>query len=140
MDPNKRPDWVGNRHIIDAAEAAGVERFLFVTVIGTGTSFEGLPVMARRGRMEAIPLKEKAEEHLRKSGMDYTIIRPGGLTNGPILGAAKLTEDCKAFSFISRAETARLTVEALGNDDTIGKTYTAWDPERDQVWHIVTGK
>jgi uncharacterized protein YbjT (DUF2867 family) len=140
MDPNKRPDWVGNRHIIDAAEAAGVERFLFVTVIGVGTSFEGLPAMARRGRMEAIPLKAKAEEHLRKTSMDYTIIRPGGLSNGPVLGAARLTEDYKAFSFISRAETARLTVEAFGNNETIGKTYTAWDPERDQVWHIVTGK
>jgi len=140
MDPNKRPDWIGNRHVIDAAKASGVERFILITVIGAGTSYEGLPAMARRGRMESVPLKTKAEDYLRESGLDYTIIRPGGLTNGPILGAAKLTEDPKAFSFIGRGDTAALTLEAFGNDKTIGKTYTAYDPERLQVWNIVMGK
>ena len=140
MDPNKRPDWIGNRHVIDAAVASGVERFLFITVIGTGKSYEGLPEMARQVTGGATPLKEKAEEYLRESGMDYTIIRPGGLTNGPILGAARLTEDYMAFSFISRSDVARLTLEALGNNETIGKTYTSWDPERDQIWNLAMGK
>lgn len=140
MDPGKRPDWVGNRYVIDAAKASGVERFIFITVLGAGTSYEGLPMLARRGHQESVPLKEKAEEHLRESGLDYTIIRPGGLSNGPILGVAKLTEDPKSFSFISRGDTAVLTVEAFGNDETIGKTYTAYDSERLQVWHIISGK
>jgi uncharacterized protein YbjT (DUF2867 family) len=140
MDPKKRPDWIGNRHVIDAASASGVERFLFIAMIGTGKSYEGLPEMARVETGGATLLKEKAEEYLRESGMDYTIIRPGGLTNGPILGAARLTEDYMAFSFISRSDLARLTLEALGNDETIGKTYTSWDPERDQIWNFVMGK
>jgi uncharacterized protein YbjT (DUF2867 family) len=140
MDDKKRPDWIGNRHVIDAAIAQGVERFIFITVIGTGKSQEGIPEALSGVTGGATPLKEKAEEYLRESGMDYTIIRPGGLSNGPILGAARLTEDYMAFSFISRSEVARLTLEALGNDETIGKTYTSWDPERNQIWHLAMGK
>jgi uncharacterized protein YbjT (DUF2867 family) len=140
MDPGKRPDWIGNKYLIDAAVANGVERFVFITVLGAGSSFEGLPALARRGHQESVPLKEKAEEYLRESGMDYTIIRPGGLSNGPAFGAAKLTEDPKAFSFTSRADTARLTVDAFGDAETIGKTYTLYDSERLQVWNILSGK
>ena len=35
-EQHKRPDYVGNRNVIDAAKAAGVKRFIFITVIGAG--------------------------------------------------------------------------------------------------------
>ncbi len=136
MDPNKRPDFIGNRNVIDAAQAAGVERFIFVTVIGTGKSHDALPLPARRGHNEVLPLKQQAEEYLRASNMKYTIIRPGGLSNGVSTGAAKLTEDPMSFSYISRIDTAKLVVAALGNPQTIDKTYTAYDPKRRYLWKI----
>jgi uncharacterized protein YbjT (DUF2867 family) len=136
MDPNKRPDFIGNRHVIDAAQAAGVERFIFVTVIGTGESFDALPLPARRGHNAVLPLKQRAEEHLRASDMKYTIIRPGGLSSGVSTGAAKLTEDPLSFSFISRIDAAKLVVAALGDPRTIDKTYTAYDPERRYLWKL----
>jgi uncharacterized protein YbjT (DUF2867 family) len=136
MDPNKRPDFIGNRNVIDAAQAAGVERFIFVTVIGTGESHDALPLPARRGHNEVLPLKQRAEEYLRASNMKYTIIRPGGLSNGGSTGAAMLTEDPMSFSYISRIDTAKLVVAALGNPQTIDKTYTAYDSERRYLWKL----
>jgi len=129
MDPNKRPDFIGNRNIIDSANASGANRFILITVIGTGESYDALPPLARRGHKEVIIQKEKAENHLRNSGLAYTIIRPGGFSNGQSSGKAKLTEDHLAFSFIARVDVANLAIEALGNDQSIGKTFTAYDSD-----------
>ena len=129
MDPNKRPDFIGNRNIIDSAKATGAKRFIFITVIGTGQSHDDLPPLARRGHKDVIALKEKAEDHLRASGLAYTIIRPGGFSNGQTSGNAKLTEDHLAFSFIARIDVANLAIEALGNNETIDKTFNAYDKD-----------
>lgn len=138
MDPGKRPDYVGNRRLMDAARDAGVRRFIFITVIGAGDSAEGVPLPARSGHDAVTPLKTQAEAHLRASGLDYTIIRPGGL--GPRVlaatGKARLTEDAASFSYMSRIDLARLVVDALGDPATIGHTYTAWDPERLHLWDL----
>lgn len=138
MDPNKRPDFIGNRHLIDAARDAGIRRFVFVTVIGAGDSAEAVPLPARASHDAVTPLKTQAEDYLRASGLDYTIIRPGGL--GPRVlaatGKARLTEDVGSFSYMSRIDLARLVVGALGDPATIGRTYTAWDPERLHLWNL----
>ena len=136
MDPNKRPDYIGNRNIIDSAKDNGADRFILVTVIGTGNSYEALPPLARRSHDDVIIQKDKAENHLRKSGLDYTIIRPGGFSNGKSSGAAKLSEDYLAFSYIARVDVANLAIEALGNDETIGKTYNAYDSEMIHLYKL----
>jgi uncharacterized protein YbjT (DUF2867 family) len=136
MEPGKRPDYIGNRNVFDAAAAADIKRIVFVTVIGPGKSVAGLPVMARRGHQEVVPLKEKAEIHLRNSGAQYTIIRPGGLSNGPMTNTARLTEDAASFSFMGRQDLARLIVDSLYDDSTIGKTFTAYDPNRLFLWNL----
>lgn len=138
VDPAIRPDYVGNRNVMEAAKAAGVRRFVFVTVIGTGDSRDAVPPFARRGLGEIIPLKDQAEEHLRASGLDYTIIRPGGLGRSDLAatGTARLVEDPDSFSYISRADLAGLVVGALGDPTTIGHTYTAWDRSRLNVWNV----
>ncbi len=140
VDPAIRPDYVGNRNIIDAAKAAGVRRFVFVTVIGAGDSRDAAPSMARRALGDIIPLKAKAEEHLRASGLDYTIIRPGGLGRNDLAatGTARLTEDVAAFSYIARADLAPLVVDALGDPSTIGRTFTAYDRSRLNFWNILS--
>lgn len=129
-EKHKRPDYLGNRNVIDATKAAGVKRFVFVTVIGAGDSAEAAPGFSRRFLAEVIALKTQAEDHLRASGLDYTIIRPGGLGDVPTTGTAVLVEDPKAFSFIGREDLAGLVVQALGDPATIGKTYAAYDPSR----------
>jgi uncharacterized protein YbjT (DUF2867 family) len=129
-EQHKRPDYVGNRNVIDAAKTAGVKRFVFITVIGAGDSTDAAPGFSKRFLAEVIALKTQAEDHLRASGLDYTIIRPGGLGDVPTTGTAVLAEDPAAFSFIGRADLADLAVQALGDPSTIGKTYSAYDPSR----------
>lgn len=135
-DQARRPDFIGNRNVIDAAKAAGVRRFVFITVVGAGDSHDTAPFPARQALKEVIALKTQAEDHLRASGLDYTIIRPGGLGNVKATGKAVLAADPQAFSYISRADLARLTIEALGDPGTIGKTYAAYDPTRRVLWSI----
>jgi uncharacterized protein YbjT (DUF2867 family) len=127
---DKRPDFVGNRNVIDAAKAAGVQRFVFITVVGTGNSYEAAPRPARIFLKDAIALKGQAEDHLRASGLQYTIIRPGGLGEKKGRGKAYLTEDPLAFSYIAREDLADLAVQALGSAGAINKTFNAYDPTR----------
>jgi len=129
-EQDKRPDFIGNRNVMDAAKAAGVQRFVFITVIGTGNSADAAPRPSRNFLKEVIALKSQAEDHLRASGLDYTIIRPGGLGDVPATGTAVLVDDPAAFSYIGRIDLANLAVQALGDPATIGKTYTAYDPSR----------
>jgi len=126
----QRSDFIGNRNVIDAAKAAGIRRMLLVTVIGAGDSIDAAPLPSRRFLAEVIELKTRAEDHLRASGLDYTIIRPGGLTDGVPSDKAYLAEDAATFSFIARADLAKLVVNALGDPATVGKTYSAYDPTR----------
>jgi uncharacterized protein YbjT (DUF2867 family) len=131
-----RPDFEGNRNAIDAARAAGVRRFVLVTVIGAGDSAAAAPWIAMRLLKNVIADKSKAEEHLKASGLEYTIIRPGGLLDKEPQSRAFLTEDTRAMSWIRRADLARLVVQALDDPRAINKVYHAHDPDRTRFWAI----
>lgn len=135
-DSAKRPDFEGNRNVIDAAKEAGVRRFVFITVIGAGDSKGTAPWPSSQFLAGVTALKTRAEDHLRASGLDYTIIRPGGLGDVKETGTAMLTEDTKAFSYIARDDLATLAVAALGDASTIGKAYSAYDPSRKVIWKM----
>jgi uncharacterized protein YbjT (DUF2867 family) len=131
-----RPDFDGNRNAVDAARAAGVSRFVLVTVIGAGDSRDAAPWVARRALGKVMNEKTRAEDHLRGSGLDFTIIRPGGLLEKDAQGRAYLTADRHAMSWIRRADLARLVVQALDDERAIGMTYHAHDPDRTRFWSI----
>jgi uncharacterized protein YbjT (DUF2867 family) len=135
-DQAKRPDFDGNRNVFDAAKRNGVRRVVFITVIGAGDSRESAPLPARRALKEIIELKTRAEDHLKSVGLDYTIIRPGGLSDRSATGKAYLAADPEAFSYISRKDLAMLSVAALGDPATIGQTYSAYDPTRKTLWKM----
>jgi uncharacterized protein YbjT (DUF2867 family) len=126
-----RPDFEGNKNAIDAAKATGIPRFVLVTVIGTGTSKSSAPLFSRFVLRKVLPLKEQAENYLIASGLKYTIIRPGGLLNRPAEGKSVLTEDPSKFSWMIRADLGKLTADAVYDDATINKVYTAFDESRD---------
>lgn len=133
-----RPDFEGTRNSVDAARAAGVSRYVLVTVIGAGDSYDASPAIASYVLRNIIPEKTKAEDYLKTSGLDYTIIRPGGLLNKEAEGRAYLTEDTESMSWIRRSDLAVLTVQALDNPRAIGKIYHAFDPDRTRFWSIPT--
>lgn len=130
------PDFIGNRNIIDAARANGVERFILISTVGAGDSYDAANLLSRIVLRPVLPLKTQAEDHLRASGLAYTIIRPGGLRpeSREATGLGYLTEDNGALGFIHRADLARLIVAALDDDRTVGMTFTAADPGIDTPW------
>lgn len=104
-----------------------------VTVIGTGTSKSAAPLFSRYVLRKVFPLKEQAENYLIASGLKYTIIRPGGLLQRPAEGKSVLTEDPEKFSWMIRADLGKLTADAIYDDATVNKVYTAFDPTRDSL-------
>ena len=131
---NPPPDYQANANIIAAAKAAGVQRLVLVTSIGSGDSLDATPMLSKRVLAKTLPLKTKAEEDLRASGLDYTIIRPGGLRSGHHTGNGVLTEDINTFGFIFREDLAELLVAVLDDDRSIGKTLAAVDSKRQWPW------
>lgn len=127
-------DFEGNRNAVDAAKAAGIRRFVLVTVIGAGDSRDAAPWISRRMLKDVMAEKTRAEDHLKASGLDYTIIRPGGLLDREAQGRAYLTADTRSMSWIRRADLARLVVQALDDPQAVGKVYHAFDPDRTRFW------
>lgn len=131
-DPS--PDYLGNSNIFKAAVEADVGRLVLVTTIGAGDSRDAAPWLSTRVLGKILPLKNQAEAELRASGLEYTIIRPGGLRSGNRTGNGVLSEDRDAFGFIFREDLAELLVATLDDDRTIGKTFAAVDANRMWPW------
>jgi len=128
------PDYQGNANIIKAAEEAGVRRLVLITTIGAGDSNAATPALSKRVLAKMLPLKTRAEESLRASGLDYTIIRPGGLRSGRQTGNGVLSEDRNAFGYIFREDLSELIVSVLDDPGTIGRTLAAVDANRRFPW------
>ncbi len=122
-----RPDLIGNKNITAAAKANNVRRVVQVSSIGVGSTREP-PGPDAHFMQEVFYIKTLAEDDLIASGLDYTIVRPGGLRRGEATGTGILLEEERMGS-IDRQELGRLIVhEVLAKDATIGGIVYAIDP------------
>ncbi len=117
------------RILVDAMQSAAVKRLIVVTGAGAGNS---------RGRISFIydsvlfPLllqrvysdKDIAEDIIQKSPLEWTIARPGGLTNRPMTGRYQVLTDIGEWrgGFISRADVADFLVKQITDRNLIGQT------------------
>jgi uncharacterized protein YbjT (DUF2867 family) len=70
--------------------------------------------------------KAKGEAHLRTSGLAYTIVRPGGLTDDPAgQTGLELQQGEEGSGRIARADVAAVMITALDNPAAVGKTFEA---------------
>ena len=117
------------RVLVAAMQAAGVKRLIAVTGAGAGNSrgrntplydYIMFPILLQRIYAD----KNLAEEIIAKSSLDWTIVRPGMLTNGPATGRYKALPDPKDWhgGSISRADTAAFLVGQVADRNLIGKT------------------
>lgn len=102
-------DQKGAIKIIDAAKKARVKKFVMLSSMGADdpTQHQELQVY-----LEA---KQKADEHLMESGIPYTILRPGALTDDLGLAKVKLGEKLDEQGEISRDDVAFLLVMSLAD-------------------------
>jgi uncharacterized protein YbjT (DUF2867 family) len=110
-------DGAGNRHLVDAARAAGAEAFVMESSLGVGS--DRASWMARLFRLAIGPVvaaKTEAERAVRESGLTYTVLRPGVLVGD----WASDGEDPRVadagtglWGVAARRDVARLLVAAL---------------------------
>jgi uncharacterized protein YbjT (DUF2867 family) len=68
--------------------------------------------------------KSAQEEIIRSSGLDWTVVRPGILTDGPATGRYHVLTDPKSWrrGFISRRDVADFLIRQITDDANIGRT------------------
>jgi putative NADH-flavin reductase len=117
------------RLLVDAMKEAGVKRLIAVTGLGAGDSrgHGGLlydavvfPLLLKRVYDD----KDVQEWIIRSSGLDWTIVRPGLLTNSPATGQYRvlITPNDWRFGVISRADVADFLVRQIDDRALIGTT------------------
>jgi uncharacterized protein YbjT (DUF2867 family) len=111
-------DYGGAVKLIEAAEEHGIGRYLMVSSMGAGNPEGGSEAMRPYLRAKA-----RADMRLQQSGLDYTIIRPGGLTDAEGTGRIEAAESLGRRGEISRDNVARTFAEALEMRNTHGKTF-----------------
>jgi uncharacterized protein YbjT (DUF2867 family) len=110
-------DRDGAVRLIEACKSAGVGRYVIVSSMGARPGIEGDDVFQVYLRS-----KFEADEAVRASGLDFTIVRPGRLTNDPGRGRIALAPELERGS-IPRADVAVTLIAVLDAPNTIGKTF-----------------
>jgi uncharacterized protein YbjT (DUF2867 family) len=102
-----------------AAGRAGVRRFVQVSSMGAGQ-----PPQPGRGEVRAayIAAKTAAEDDLRARDLDWTIVRPGGLTDDPAAGRIRLGPPPVPPGTIARADVAAVIAALLDHPLTRHRT------------------
>jgi uncharacterized protein YbjT (DUF2867 family) len=110
-------DYGGAVKLIEAAKTNGIDRYLIVSAISVDRPEEWSDPM--RPYYEA---KRDADQALLESGLSYTIVRPGGLTDAPGTGLVKVGTDLERGE-IPREDVAATLLAVLETPSTIGKTF-----------------
>lgn len=124
------PDYVvskGTEVIIAAMQKLGLRRVVAVSSIGVGDSADQVPfafkILMRTVLKKPMEDKERQEAILKNSGLEWIIVRPGGLTDGPGTGRYKSGLDPKiSAGQVSRADVADFVLKQLTDDMYLRKT------------------
>lgn len=114
-------DYAGAVLTADAAKAAGVRRMVQVSAIGVD---EPLAADAEPVWAAYVEAKRDADAHLQRTDLDWTILRPGGLTSDAGTGHIALAEHLERGS-IPRDDVAELVLAVLDSPASIGRTWEA---------------
>lgn len=123
-------DSRGTTALIDAAKAAGVRHFIYVSVLGVSAE-SPVPFLAAKGRNE---------NHLRASGMPWTILAPNAFMESwpatvvglPALAGHPVTlvgEGKRHHTFVSEDDVAAFAVAAVGNSDALNQHVPIGGPD-----------
>ena len=129
----KQVDWDGKVALIQAAKAAGVERYIFFSILDA-EKYSNVPLME---------IKRCTELFLSQAGMNYTILRLSGFMQGligqygiPILEnqAIWVTGESSPIAYMDTQDIAKFAVRALSVPATEKQTFAvvgsrAWSAE-----------
>ena len=110
-------DYAGAAKLIVAARAQGVRRYVIVSAMGAASPPAGDEVFAVYLRAKA-----RADAELRRSGLDWTVVRPGLLTDEAGTGRVRAGERLERGD-ISRDDVAATLLAVLDDRGTIGASF-----------------
>jgi nucleoside-diphosphate-sugar epimerase len=124
MERKRTVDLEGSLKSVEGARKAGITRFVQISAIGVDDPLPDDTGDVWRAYVEA---KRDADAALRGTDLDWTILRPGRLTDDPATGLVSLGEDVSRGD-VTRADVASVAAAVLDADNTIGKQ-----------WNLVNG-
>jgi uncharacterized protein YbjT (DUF2867 family) len=110
-------DLGGALKLIDAARAGAVRRYVMVSAIGARDPAGGSEAMR-----PYLLAKAEADAAVRDSGLQFTIVRPGRLTDEPGTGLVRAAERLERGD-ITRDDVAAVLAGVLDEPRTIGRTF-----------------
>jgi uncharacterized protein YbjT (DUF2867 family) len=122
-------DYRANIDLIDAAKAAGVQHFVFISVLGADRGYEDAPVFKA---------KWAVEQYLQASGLNYTILRPSGFAANLLplaerfrqTGVYVLIGDAKIrTSIVSTDDLAAIAIQSTIAEGARQQTLSVGGPE-----------
>ena len=119
-------DYSGAAKLIAAAKARAIRRYVMVSSMGANPDLEGDDTFAVYLRA-----KGRADRELQQSGLDFTIVRPGRLTDDPGSGRVALGENVGRGQ-VSRDDVAAVLAAVLGSP---GRSAGHWrSPRATRPW------
>lgn len=110
-------DFEGTKNLVDAAKIKEIKHFVFVSSLCTSQLFHPLNLF-----FLILVWKKQAEEYIQKSGLTYTIVRPGGLKNEDNSDQVVMQSADTLFDgSIPRQKVAQVCVEALSEPSAYNK-------------------
>ncbi|WP_425637856.1 SDR family oxidoreductase [Algoriphagus yeomjeoni] len=117
-EKTKAVDQEGAMKSIDLAKKHEVGKFVMLSSMGA----ENPDQMKDSPMHHYLVAKKKADEHLIKSGLNFSIVRPGGLTDDAGTGKIEAAESLSKRGKISREDVAKTLIAVL-ESDTAPDTY-----------------
>jgi len=111
-------DYGGAVKLIAACRSTGVARYLMVSSMGVVRPGEHSGPMA-----PYLDAKAAADEELAASGLDYTIVRPGSLTDDPGTGLIEVGTPIGRRGEVPRDDVAATLLATLDEQGTIERTF-----------------
>ena len=109
-------DLGGAVKLIEAARAAGVSHYVMISSMGADPDAQG------EGFAAYLRTKGRADAALAGSGLAYTIVRPGRLTNDPGTGRVRIAESAGRAE-IPRDDVAAVLAAVIASEDAAGLTF-----------------
>ena len=120
IERKRTVDLEGATTSIAAARLAGVARFVMVSAIAVD---EPLPEDVQPVWRAYVEAKRDADRAVRESGLDWTILRPGRLTDEPATGLVSLAPELPRGD-VPRADVAAVLTAVLDDPATVGRQWT----------------
>lgn len=110
-------DHIGAIRSMVAAQMNGAKRYIMLSSINN--DIHSTSPIAHYHKAKA-----HADNHLRETDLDYTIVCPGGLTDEAGTGTVEVSADCGGRGLTSRENLAEVLVRCLDLGNTVGKCFS----------------